>query len=211
MKAGLTRKQARVALALATIAAALHSTAGRAADAPSSYRVLRGEVRVVCPLTVGGLFEAKTEAVSGTIGLGAASPGALRGELQVDLSTLDTGIALRNTHLRDKYLEVGRGAEYASAVLSGVHLGKVEGSSFQGSTPFRGTLLLHGTRRPVAGQADIRLEAGQVRVAASFPVRIDAYGIAPPRYLGVGVKNEVQVKVSLVAAPVTTPAAEGTR
>jgi polyisoprenoid-binding protein YceI len=211
MKAGLTRRQARVALALATIAATLHSTAGRAADTPSSYRVVRGEIRVVCPLTVGGLFEARTEAVSGTVGLGADSPGALRGELQVDLSTLDTGIALRNTHLRDKYLEVGRGAEYASAVLSGVHLGNVEGSSFRGSTPFRATLLLHGTRRPVAGQADIRSEGGQFRVAASFPVRIDDYGIAPPRYLGVGVKNEVQVKVSLVADPVTVPAAEGTR
>jgi polyisoprenoid-binding protein YceI len=211
MKAGLTRRQAGVALAVATIAATLHPAAGRAADAPSSYRVRRGEVRVVCPLTVGGVFETRTEAVSGSVGLGAAPPGALSGELQVDLSTLDTGIALRNRHLRDKYLEVGRGAEYASAVLSGVRLGKVDGSSFEGSTPFTGTLLLHGARRPVAGQAEIRFEGGQVRVAASFPVRIDDYGIAPPRYLGVGVKNEVQVKVSLVADPVTVPAAEGTR
>jgi polyisoprenoid-binding protein YceI len=200
-----------VALALATIAAILHSTTGRAADAPSSYRVTRGEVRVVCPLTVGGFFETKTTAISGTVGLGAPPPGALSGVLQVDLSSLDSGIALRNTHLRHTYLEVGRGAEYASAVLSGVHLGKVDASSFQGSTPFTGMLLLHGTRRPVTGQADIRREGGDVRVAASFPVRIDDYGIAPPRYLGVGVKNEVQVKVSLVAAPATVPAADGAR
>jgi hypothetical protein len=70
---------------------------------------------------------------------------------------------------------------------------------------------LHGTRRPVAGQADIHAEGNDVRVVASFPVRLDAYGIAPPRYLGVGVKNEVQVKVSLVATPETAPATEGTR
>lgn len=48
-------------------------------------------------------------------------------------------------------------------------------------------------------------------MTASFPVRIDDYGIAPPRYLGVGVRNEVQVKVSLVAAPAPLPEAEGTR
>ena len=211
MKTGTTRTPPWVALALATIAAILPPSAGRAADAPASYRVRRGEVRVVCPLTVGGFFETRTEAVSGTVGLGPTQPGALSGEVQVDLSSLDTGIALRNTHLRDKYLEVGRGAEYASAVLSGVRLGNLDGSSFQGSTPFTGTLLLHGTRRPVSGQADIHREGGDVRVDASFPVRIDDYGIAPPRYLGVGVKNEVQVKVSLVAAPVTVPAADGTR
>lgn len=149
--------------------------------------------------------------MSGTVSLGAATPGALDGELQADLSSLDTGIALRNTHLRDKYLEVGRGAEFATAILSGVRLTKVDASTFRGQTPFTGTLLLHGTRRPVAGQAEIHPEGRDLRVVASFPVRIDDYGIASPRYLGVGVKNEVQVKASLVAAPMTAPAAEGTR
>ncbi|PYQ45586.1 MAG: hypothetical protein DMF77_03840 [Acidobacteria bacterium] len=74
-------------------------------------------------------------------------------------------------------------------------------------TPFTGILLLHGTRHAVSGQADIRFEGSAVRVAASFPVHIDNYGIAPPRYLGVGVKNEVQVKVSLLVTPV--PASGG--
>jgi polyisoprenoid-binding protein YceI len=86
-------------------------------------------------------------------------------------------------------------------------LDKAATSTFRGQTPFTGTLLLHGVRRPVAGQADIRPEGGEVRVTASFPVRIDEYGIAPPRYLGVGVKNEVQVKISLLATP--KPAATG--
>jgi polyisoprenoid-binding protein YceI len=129
----------------------------------------------------------------------------------VDLSSLDTGIELRNTHLREKYLEVARGAEFAVAVLSAVRLDKADLPTFRGQTPFTGTLLLHGMRRPVAGQADIHAEGNDVRVVASFPVLLDAYGIAPPRYLGVGVKNEVQVKVSLVATPETAPAAEGTR
>ena len=199
----------RIAPALALLALLSPAIDGWAADVPS-YRVLRGEVRIVCPLTVGGVFETKTTSISGTVGVADGSPAALSGELSVDLSTLDTGIELRNTHLREKYLEVARGAEFASAVISGVRLDKAGTSTFRGQTAFAGTLLLHGVRRPVAGQAEIRSEGNDVRVLASFPLRIDDYGIAAPRYLGVGVKNEVQVKISLLVTP--APAgAEGAR
>jgi len=198
-----------IVLALATTLVGLRIPGG-AADA-SAYRVLRGEVRVVCPLTVGGSFDTRTTSISGTMGLGAAPAGTLSGEMRVDLASLDTGIGLRNTHLRDNYLEVGRGAEYATAVLSGVHLDKMDSTAFRGRTPFTGTLLLHGTRRPVAGQADIHPEGSELRIDASFPLRLDDHGIAAPRYLGVGVKNEVQVKVSLVATPAPVPAADGSR
>jgi len=194
------RLHRRIAPALALLALLSPAIDGWAADVPS-YRVLRGEVRIVCPLTVGGVFETKTTSISGTVGVADGSPAALSGELSVDLSTLDTGIELRNTHLREKYLEVARGAEFASAVISGVRLDKAGTSTFRGQTPFAGTLLLHGVRRPMAGQAEIRSEGNDVRVLASFPLRIDDYGIAAPRYLGVGVKNEVQVKISLLVTP----------
>jgi len=170
-----------------------------------AYRVVRGEVRVRCPITVGGSFEAVTTSLSGTVAVAALRPAVLRGDLTVDLSSVDTGIALRNSHLRDKYLEVGQGGDFATAVLSDVRLDKVEASTFNGRTRFTGMLLLHGTRHPVSGQADIRFEGSAVRVTASFPAHIDDYGIAPPRYLGVGVKNEVQVKVSLLVTPVPAP------
>jgi polyisoprenoid-binding protein YceI len=203
------RIRRRAAAAFAALALLSLGVDGRAAEAPS-YRVLRGEVRVVCPLTVGGVFETKTTSIAGTVGVAEGTPAALSGELAVDLSTLDTGIELRNTHLRETYLEVLRGAEFTSAVLSGVCLDKAGTSAFRGQTPFAGTLLLHGTRRPVAGQAEIRSEGKDVRVLASFPLRIDDYGIASPRYLGVGVKNEVQVKISLLVTP-APPAAEAAR
>ena len=45
-----------------------------------------------------------------------------------------------------------------------------------------------------------------MRVEAAFPVTLADYGIAKPRYLGVGVKDEVEVKVSLVAVPAAAPA-----
>jgi polyisoprenoid-binding protein YceI len=157
-------------------------------------------------MTVGGSFEAKTGAIRGTVTLGA--PGAaLGGDLSVDLVTLDTGIGLRNEHLRSRYLEVGRGEGFDRAVLSEVRLGVADARGFEGKTTFTGTLLLHGTKNPVAGQATVRREGKAVRVEASFPVTVSAFGIAKPQYLGVGVRDQVTVAVSLVAEPADAPEA----
>ncbi len=168
----------------------------RAADA--TWRVVRGEVRVLCPLTIGGSFEAKTEALTGTVTLASAAQ-VFGGELAVDLATLETGIGLRDEHLREKYLEVGHGPDFARAVLSQIRLGEGDPSTVQGRTRFSGTFLLHGTKRPVSGQATVRREGRTVRVEAGFPVTLPDFGIAKPRYLGVGVKDRVQVTASLVA------------
>jgi|GraSoiStandDraft_4_1057263.scaffolds.fasta_scaffold539669_1 polyisoprenoid-binding protein YceI len=187
-------------LAAAAVASVL-AVASAKAEGPSAWRVTRGDVRVICPLTVGGSFDARTSAVRGTLTLTTPSPAALAGELAVDLKTLDTGIGLRDEHMREQYLETGKGEGFDTAVLSEIRLPEA-GPGFSGRTRFTGTLLLHGTRHPVSGQAEIRREAGgAVRVDASFPVVLADYGIATPRYLGVGVKDEVQVRTSMTASP----------
>jgi hypothetical protein len=192
-------KSARL-LVLAGAAAAVLAGRLLAADPPGSWRIARGDVRVVCPLTVGGSFEARTSSISGSLGPGGDGAATLAGEVAVDLKTLDTGIGLRNGHMRNEYLEVGKGQGFDTAVLSDIRLGDAAAESVQGRTRFTGTLLLHGTKKAVAGLADIRREGAMARAEASFPVVLAAFGIAPPRYLGVGVKDEVQVKVSLAAS-----------
>jgi polyisoprenoid-binding protein YceI len=179
------------------------------ASAVPAWRIARGEVRVLCPLTVGGSFEARTSSVAGTLGVGAASPLTLTGDVTVDLTTLDSGIAMRNDHMRHNYLETGKGPGYDTAVLSGIRFPAGDLATLTGRTHFDGTLSLHGTKRAVAGEADVHREGSAVRVDAAFPVRLEDYAIAPPRYLGVGVKEEVQVKVTLTAAPAL--ATEGAR
>ena len=175
----------------------LASNAGAAS--PNSWRVSHAELRVLCPLTVGGSFEAKTTALGGSVSLATARPAAFVGELSADLTTLDSGIGLRNEHMRGNYLEVGKGAGFDKAVLSEIQLGDVDALSFSGRTSFTGTLTLHGISAPVKGQAAIRREGSSIGIEASFLVELAAFGITKPQYLGVGVKGEVQVKVSLVA------------
>ncbi len=177
--------------------AILITGSGWAADG-STWRVAHGEVHVLCPLTLGGSFEAKTTSLTGALTLASAGPAVMAGSLAVDLRTLDTGIGLRNEHLRNAYLEVGKGQGFDAAVLSDIDLGGVP-ETFRGRTRFTAELLLHGVKKAVGGQAEVRREGPAVRVDASFPVTLADFGIAKPQYLGVGVKNDVQVRAALVA------------
>lgn len=165
-----------------------------AAQAPA-WRISGGEVVVHCPLTVGGSFQAKTAAIEGQLAPDPSQPSKLTGELAVDLKTLDSGIGLRNTHMRDNYLEVSKGDGFDRAVLSDIVLAGGDATTVTGATTFTATLLVHGTKKPVSGQARVTRSGGDVRVEASFPVTLQDFGITEPRYLGVGVKDQVQVRV----------------
>lgn len=184
------------------VAVAAVSVSGAFAQAQEALRVTDGEVTVVCPLTVGGSFEAKTNAVTGEV-RPVEQAGAAVGALKVKLDTLETGIALRDRHMRSNYLEVEKGGEYATAVLENIRVDKLDGKG-----TFRGDLTLHGQRREVVGTSAVqRKDDGGVRVEAEFPVKVSDFAIAEPSYLGVGVRDEVQIKVKLTARPATTAAA----
>jgi hypothetical protein len=187
--------------------------AARTQDAVGdSLRVTGADVSVLCPLTIGGSFEAKTKAISGEVtvpsvirtastgGTSALGPHSIDDYVLVDLKTLQTGIGLRDNHMKNKYLEVERGPDFSHARLANLRLERLDGK-----TTFQGVLTLHGQTKPVTGTADIKPEGDGYRVTASFPVRVSEFGIPEPSYLGVGVKDEVIVRVRMRAVPTSPP------
>jgi len=171
-----------------------------AAEAPS-WRIERGDMNILVPLKPGGAFTATTPSLNGTLTLEQPKPSRLGGEISTDLATIDTGIGLRNQHLREKYLEVAKGKGFDKAVLSEIQLNDAEGEAFEGRTAFTGTLLLHGVKHPVEGTAEVRREGPGRRVRAEFPLLVTDFGITPPEYLGVGVASKLLVKVQFTATP----------
>ena len=161
-----------------------------------SYRITTARVRVMCPLTVGGSFEAQTDAVIGDLTV-ADESGSVSGMVQVDLTTLETGIGLRVQHMKDKYLKIHRSPTLTVATLEEILIERAE----EGSMPFHGRLTLHGEQHTISGIADLQAQShgGGVRVRARFPISLAAFGIQPPHYLGVGVRDEVQVQVQFTA------------
>ena len=201
------RRFASVAAVATLLVAALDLVAARPASADESWRLTFGNVRVRCRLTVGGSFDAATSAISGT--LRRTGPDAsYAGELRVDLVPLDTGIELRNAHLRENYLEVTRGEEFRYAALTNIVLADpLPPDAAPHETPFSGTLSLHGVQRAISGEAELSRRDGEMRVQAAFSLSLEGFNIPPPRYLGVGVRDAVDVIVTFDA--VSGDAADG--
>jgi polyisoprenoid-binding protein YceI len=183
----------------AAAGAALALLACLPATAAEPWRVAQGDLRITVPLKPGGGFEAKSNSLAGSLTLSGGSPVALTGELAVDLKTIDTGIELRNQHLREKYLEVAK-AGFDKAVLSEIRLADATGETFDGKTGFTATLRLHGVSRPVSGNAEVRHVGDAVRVVVSFPLTLTDFAIEAPQYMGVGVGTRLGVKVAFTAA-----------
>src|SRR5262245_58248614 len=166
---------------------------GATLAAPAEWRVEQSAVRVTCPMTVGGTIDVKTTALSGSVTASASTSSAFDGSLAVDLRTLDSGIELRNEHLRTTYLEVQRGSGYDTATVSAIDLKGLNRDAPEGKGSFIGSLTLHGATRTVRGAVDVRRAGAGLQVRASFPINLSDFSIREPRYLGVGVKNTVQV------------------
>jgi len=184
------------------VAAIVLSSSATFAAAEERLHVAGGDLTIVCPLTVGGSFEARTKALSGEVGPAPQQAGEIGGALLVKLDTLETGIGLRDRHLRETYLEVGKGSGYDVATLENIQLENADGKG-----AFHATLLLHGQKRPVSGTSTLRRRGdGTTHVDAEFPLKVSDFEIPKPTYLGVGVRDEIQVKVAFNASPVSTTA-----
>jgi hypothetical protein len=65
---------------------------------------------------------------------------------------------------------------------------------------FREKLTLHGEQHTIKGVADLQGQRdGTLRLRGRFPISLAAFGIQPPRYLGIGITDEVQVQVQFMA------------
>ena len=161
--------------------------------APAKYQPQGGKVEV---LAVGKPQFIKIR------GKGGAPNGELqvegkkaKGKFEFELATLDTGINLRNEHMRDKYLEVKQHPK-AKLEIESLELKEdfKSASPKISETPFNGKLTLHGVTNPVSG----KFKVGEKRdVNADFKIKLSDYKIDIPKYLGVTVADEVDVQVEI--------------
>jgi polyisoprenoid-binding protein YceI len=120
------------------------------------------------------------------------------GDLAFDVTSLTSGISLRDEHMKDKYLEVQKFPE-AKLHLTEVLLPAAWSlkSPLVKDAPFKGDLTLHGVTKPIEGKFEISGGESAMSAKADFEVKMDDYGILIPKYLGITVKNEVPVSLSM--------------
>lgn len=128
-------------------------------------------------------------------GLVDLKDGLISGEFEFDLQSLDTGISLRNEHMKDKYLEVGKHPKAKLEIKElKVEAGWTLASPALKSKPFGGQLTLHGVTKPASGEFSIS-SAGEI--LAIMKIKLSDYKVEIPSYMGITVADEVEVKVKI--------------
>ena len=122
----------------------------------------------------------------------------VKGDISVEMSDMTTGISLRDTHMKEKYLEVNK---FPNAVLKISDL-KFEKDPYsevfsQKNVPFKGKMNIHGIEHDVEGTADIDSSKSEISVSAKTKTTITAHQIAIPTYMGIKIADEVQVSAEL--------------
>lgn len=111
-------------------------------------------------------------------------------ESTLELSQLNTGIDLRDEHMKEKYLETKK---YPQAKLVIEKLAVPE--SFEvNDQEFSGILALHGKEAPVKGIFTMTKER---IVEAEFKIKLTDYGIEIPEYMGIKIAETVNVKTKI--------------
>ncbi len=118
--------------------------------------------------------------------------------LLVKLTQLDTGISLRDRHMRDKYLQVQKFPTTTLVVpRSGLKL-PAQGATSQGNV--QATLQLHGHEHPVSVQYQVQRHGTAFDVQGSLRLQMTDFDIIVPAYMGITVKPDVDVVAKFVAA-----------
>jgi polyisoprenoid-binding protein YceI len=118
--------------------------------------------------------------------------------ITVPLANLTTGIALRDRHMREKYLQV---QTYPNATLKVDRASvKFPPAGAEASGDAQGTMAIHGKTHPVSFHYTAKHEGAGYAVAGSVHLDIKDYGIDVPSYLGVTVKPDIDVTVRFVAS-----------
>jgi len=142
-----------------------------------------------------GDFEGTTSSIEGFIqfnGMKFSLGGKL--EFKVYLDSIDTGIGLRNTHMRDNYLETGK---YPAAVFTGeiTNLDTVSPSEF--TLKAEGSFKIHGVKRNKVIEVKIFNYGELYKSAGDFILRLSEFKINQPSFLFNSVDNDIKIHLSL--------------
>lgn len=117
----------------------------------------------------------------------------LKGEIEIDLTKLDTGMSLRNSHMKDKYLEV-KTYPKAKLIIDNYKLPpawNIENPEVK-SQKLNAMIEIHGKIKPVEVTYSV---ASNKKVNAEFQITISDFGIEIPSFMGVTVADVVTVKI----------------
>ncbi|MCX6152178.1 MAG: YceI family protein [Ignavibacteriales bacterium] len=109
---------------------------------------------------------------------------------EVDLRTIDTGIGLRNRHMRENYLQTDR-FPMTSFKGSIVYVDKISENEIK--VTLDGAMFIHGVTKPLKVNANMFPVDGGYRVKAYFEVQLTDYNIEVPKLMFMKISNTMKL------------------
>jgi polyisoprenoid-binding protein YceI len=196
-------------LILACIGAALFvCSGGRAQAQVRTFKIERnggGQVQFVSDAPLERITGVSSS-LSGEIVVDPAHPASGKANLNVPVSSLRTGVDLRDEHLQsDSWLDAAHFPNITFVIKSISGIGELTANALVEPT-IQGTVSIHGIEKPVSTKARVRyipgVEAGgadMLRVQASFSVRLPDHQVSIPSIVSLKVSPSIQVNVDLRA------------
>jgi polyisoprenoid-binding protein YceI len=112
---------------------------------------------------------------------------------EVDLNSIDTGIGLRNRHMRENYLHTDQYpyTKYTGKISEST---SINGNSWQVKT--EGRIFIHGVEKPLSVTAEISLTADHLyHVVTEFEVSLSDFDIEIPSIMFLKIDENMKLKL----------------
>jgi len=146
----------------------------------------------------------KTSKVTGTLVYDDKTGAVVSGKVQVDLATLDSGNGLRDTRMRNEFLQTDK---YPSAnfVLKSVDgfpaFTEWKEWGVQQKGKITGDLTVHNITRPVSFEANALYTGKELQLSGKGLIKMTDFGITPPSLFLVTVEDTVTLEITAVIKP----------
>jgi len=117
---------------------------------------------------------------------------------EVKLNGLDTGIGLRNRHMRENYLMTDK-YPFARFEAHLKNLRKVSDTLYVADA--EGTFNVHGVDRPMSTVANVIPSASGLRVQCNFEIRLTDYDIKIPKLMFLKLNELIKLQVDFYLKP----------
>lgn len=149
--------------------------------------------------------------LSGTIAADPANPAASSVDITIDVTSLDTGIAMRNEHLRERYLAAGKFPTMSFKSVSVTSPIRTIAAHQPVDVSVTGDMTLHGVTRRITVPVRVVIipqteltkashGAGDwIHATTTFPIKLTDFGIDVPEKMLMKVSNDISIKVDVFA------------
>ncbi len=111
---------------------------------------------------------------------------------EVDLNTVDTGIGLRNRHMRDDYLHTDK---YPFTNFKGTIADVKNISQTEFDVRVRGSMFIHGVTRDITLDGKIYKVPNGYQLKSEFEVKLTDYNIKIPKFMFVRINENIKLYV----------------